>query len=109
MRRVAEAVLRHRKRVVLAWLLIVIAGVALTQQTTKRLVIDFSLPGQPGTETANRIDAEFHSGGKTAPYIVAVTMPGGQAVAGHEAALGQAFAAVQQQVPDTRVVDEANT
>ena len=109
MRRLAEAVLHHRKRVVVAWLLIVIAGVALTQQTTKRLVIDFSLPGQPGTETANKIDAEFKSGGKTAPYVVAITMPGGQAVAGHEATLGQAFAVVQQQVPDTRVIDEANT
>jgi RND superfamily putative drug exporter len=109
MRRIAELVLRHRRLVVLGWLVVVIAGVALTQQTTKRLVVDFSLPGQPGTETANKIDSEFHAGGKTQPYVVTLTLPAGQRVAGQEAALGRAFAAVQQQVPQTQVVDAANT
>jgi putative drug exporter of the RND superfamily len=36
-------------------------------------------------------------------------MPEGQTVSGNEQALGQTFAAVQQKVPDTRIVDEANT
>ncbi|MBV9290987.1 MAG: MMPL family transporter, partial [Frankiales bacterium] len=109
MRRIAEFVLRHRRLVGLTWLVIVIAGVALTQRTSNRLVIDFSLPGQPGTQTANQIDSEFHAGGKTAPYVVTITLPGSQTVTGNEAAVGQAFAAVTQKVPDTRVVDEANT
>src|SRR5439155_26368536 len=46
MRRIAELVLRHRKLVVVAWLLVVVAGMALTQKTNNRLVVDFSLPGQ---------------------------------------------------------------
>jgi RND superfamily putative drug exporter len=108
-RRIAEFVLRHRKTVLIGWLLVVVAGVALTQRTNDRLVIDFSLPGQPGTETANQIDAEFRSGGKTAPYVVSVTLPGGQSVTGHEAAVARTFAAVQQKVPQTRLIDEANT
>jgi RND superfamily putative drug exporter len=108
-RRIAEFVLRHRRRVLVGWLLIVIAGIALTQKTNDRLVIDFSLPGQPGTQTANTIDSEFKSGGKTAPYVVTVTMPAGQTVTGHEADVAKAFAAVQEHVPQTRVVDEANT
>jgi RND superfamily putative drug exporter len=109
MRRVAELVLRHRRLVLLAWLVIVVTGAALTQQTTKRLVVDFSLPGQPGTETATKIDAEFHAGGKTAPYVVTLTMPKGQAIADYQPEVTRAFAAVQQQVPQTQVVDEANT
>ncbi len=109
MRRLAEAVLRHRRRVVVAWLLIVVVGIALTGQTTKRLMIDFSLPGQPGTDTANQIDAEFHAGGKTQPFIVSVTLPPGQSVASAATPVGAAFAAIQSHVPDTRVVDEANT
>src|SRR3954468_22930848 len=109
MRRIAEFVLRHRRLVGLTWLIIVIAGVALVQKTNKRLVIDFSLPGQPGTQTANQIDREFHAGGKTAPYVVTVTMPGSQKVTGHEAQVAQAFAAVQNRVPQVRLVDEANT
>jgi len=109
MQRVAEFVLRHRRWVLVTWLLVVIAGVALTQQTTKRLVIDFSLPGQPGTVTANQIDRDFHAGGKTAPYVVTVTLPAGQTVTGHESEVADAFAAVVAKVPDTRLVDEANT
>src|SRR5437764_8598124 len=109
MRRIAEFVLRHRRLVALGWLVIVIAGVALVQKTNDRLVIDFSLPGQPGTETANQIDKEFHAGGKTAPYVITVTMPAGQTISGNEQAIGKTFATVQQKVPDTRIVDEANT
>ena len=109
MRRLAEAVLHHRKRVAVVWLLVVVIGVALTGQTTKRLSIDFSLPGQPGTDTANTIDADFHAGGKTQPYIVSITLPAGQTVASNQAAIGSAFAAVTAKVPDTRLVDEANT
>src|SRR5579863_2812770 len=109
MRRLAEAVLHHRKRVVVAWLLIVVVGVALTGQTNKRLTIDFSLPGQPGTDTANKIDADFHAGGKTEPYIVSITMPSGQSVASNRAAIGSAFAAIPSKVPDTRLVDAANS
>jgi RND superfamily putative drug exporter len=109
MRRVAEFVLRHRRLVVLGWLVVVVAGMALTQQTVKRLVVDFSLPGQPGTETASKIDAEFHAGGKTAPYVVTLTMPAGQSIATHEPEVAKTFAAVQEQVPQTQVIDEANT
>src|SRR3954452_5183413 len=106
---IAEFVLRHRRWVMVSWLLVVIVGVMLVNKTNSRLVIDFSLPGQPGTETANQIDKEFHAGGKTAPYVITVTMPAGQTVSGNEQAIGQTFAAVQQKVPDTRIVDEANT
>jgi len=109
MGRIAEFVLRHRRWVMVAWLVVVVAGVVLTQQTTKRLVVDFSLPGQPGTVTANQIDRDFHAGGKTAPYVVTVTMPAGQTITGHEPAVGAAFAAVVAKVPNTRLVDEANT
>jgi RND superfamily putative drug exporter len=38
-----------------------------------------------------------------------VTMPGGQAVTGHETAVAATFAAIGQRVPQTRTVDEANT
>src|SRR3954466_8979019 len=109
MRRIAEFVLRRRRLVALGWLVIVIAGVALVQKTNDRLVIDFSLPGQPGTQTANQIDNEFHAGGKTAPYVLTLTLPAGQTISGHEADVKSAFAAVAQKVPDTRLVDEGNT
>src|SRR5437764_6065054 len=109
MRRIAEFVLRHRRLVALGWLVIVIAGVALVQKTNDRLVIDFSLPGQPGTQTANQIDNEFHAGGKTAPYVLTLTLPAGQTITGHEGEVSRAFGSVVSKVADTRLVDEANT
>ena len=109
MRRIAEFVLRHRRLVGVFWGIVLVAGVLLTQRTNDRLVVDFSLPGQPGTETANQIDQEFHAGGKTAPFVVTITVPAGQTVTQQAGAVGQAFAKVAQEVPQTRVVDEANT
>jgi putative drug exporter of the RND superfamily len=107
--RIAEFVLRHRRWVLISWLVVVIAGIALTNKTNSRLVIDFSLPGQPGTETANQIDQQFHAGGKTAPFVMTLTLPAGQSVASESVAVGHAFATVAEKVPDTRLVDEANT
>src|SRR3954454_18053507 len=105
---IAEFVLRHRRWVLVTWLLIVVAGVMLVSKTNERLVIDFSLPGQPGKQTANQIDREFHAGGKTAAYVISVTMPAGQTVTGHESDVAQTFAAVTSGVPDVRVIDEGN-
>jgi putative drug exporter of the RND superfamily len=108
-KRIAEFVLRHRRWVLVAWLIVVLVGAGLTKTTTKRLVVDFSLPGQPGTQTANKIDAEFHAGGKTQPYLLAITLPAGRTVTNSGPAIGATFAAVQTSVPDIRVVDQANT
>jgi RND superfamily putative drug exporter len=109
MQSIAEFVLRHRRWVIVTWLVVVIAGVMLTQRTNDRLVIDFSLPGQPGTQTANQIDREFHAGGKTSPFVLTVTLPPGQQVAQRAHEIGAAFAHVADSVPDTRLVDEADT
>src|SRR5437870_3570416 len=105
----AEFVLRHRRIVLGIWGLVFVAGVILAGKTTSRLTVDFSLPGQPGTQTADKIIQRFGNGGNTNPFITTVTMPAGQAVSGHEAAVGQTFAAVAAKLPDVRVVDEANT
>ena len=109
MRRWAEFVLRHRKAVVAFWGLVLVAGILLAGRTTDRLTIDFSLPGQPGTVTAHRIERAFGSGGDTNPYLVSVTLPAGQTITGHERDVGRAFTAVGTSGPGLRVIDEANT
>jgi RND superfamily putative drug exporter len=109
MRRWAEFVLTHRKWVVLFWLVVLVAGGALAGTTTSRLTVDFSLPGQPGTEAAQKIKQTFGNGGDTQPYLITVTMPPGQVVTGHESAVASAFIAVAAKVPNIRIVDEANT
>jgi RND superfamily putative drug exporter len=107
--RLADFVLRYRRWVLVFWGVVLVAGILLASKTTSRLTVDFSLPGQPGTETAHQIKQVLGNGGDTNPYLVSVTLPAGQQVTGNEAAVGKVFAAVEQQVPDVRVLDEANT
>ncbi len=106
MRRIAEFVLRHRRSVILAWALIFVVGAISAGATSKRLVIDFSLPGQAGTEASDKIIHDFGNGGSTSPYLVSVTVPAGQKVTGHEAQVARAFQAAQKATPGLRVIDE---
>jgi RND superfamily putative drug exporter len=109
MRRWAEFVLAHRRWVGLFWLLVVVGGGVASGEASNRLTADYSLPGEPGTKTAKQIAQTFGNGGFTAPYLVSVTYPVGQSVAGHEAEVATTFVAVATKVPSVRVVDEANT
>ena len=75
MRRWAEFVLRHRRLVMLFWLAVIVIGAGVSKTVNDRLTVDFSLPGQPGTEAAHQIKALLGNGGDTNPYVVTVTMP----------------------------------
>src|SRR5450432_2573092 len=109
MRRIAESVLRHRKLVILAWAVLFVVGALSAGATSKRLVVDFSLPGQAGTEAANKIIHDFGNGGSTSPYLLSVTVPAGQTLNGHEAEAARAFRAAQHARPGLRVIDEATS
>ncbi|HVU74762.1 MAG TPA: MMPL family transporter [Mycobacteriales bacterium] len=109
MRRLAELVLAHRRAVGAGWFVIFVIGFLLYNPTVKRMNVDFSLPGQPGTTTANQIDSELHTGGKVPPDVLTVTLPAGQKVADDQAAIASTFAAVQTSLKDIRVIDQANT
>jgi RND superfamily putative drug exporter len=109
MRTWAEFVLRHRRWVMVFWVVMMVAGGVTSGTTTDRLTIDFSLPGQPGTEAADKIIAAVHNGGNTTPMLATVTMPAGQTVTGNEDAIAKTFEAVGAGVPHVRVIDEANT
>jgi hypothetical protein len=53
--RLAALVLRHRRALIAFWLVILVVGAASARQVPKRLSISFSLPGQPGYETAQQV------------------------------------------------------
>jgi RND superfamily putative drug exporter len=109
MRRFAEFVLHHRVLVAFGWLALVIGGVASISPTNDRLTIDFFLPGQPGTDAAQQIIAEFGNGGNSSPYVIVLSAPAGQKVTGHETELATAFTAISKAAPNLRVVDEATS
>jgi RND superfamily putative drug exporter len=120
MERWAEFVLRHRKWVVIFWLVVMAAGGSVATTVTGRMTIDFKLPGEPGTKAADLIVKNFGNGGHTTPALVTITVPKGQSVEGNAAAIHTAF---DQLVPDlirkpkagegsaqpVRVVDQQST
>ncbi|TDD89114.1 MMPL family transporter [Actinomadura darangshiensis] len=109
MRRWAELMLAHRRLVMVFWLVVAIAGGAVSGQVTERMTTDYSLPGEPGSETAEQITRTFGNGGYTAPYLVTLSLPEGRTVAGDQAGVAAVFAHVQAEVPNVRVLDQATT
>jgi putative drug exporter of the RND superfamily len=78
--RLSRFVLRHRLAVVLAWLVVLIAGGAASSRVADRLAQDFSFPGQPGYEANVAILERYGNGGPSNPLVPVVTLPPGQGV-----------------------------
>ena len=109
MRRLTSIVLSHRRLVVVAWLVLLVAGMVGSGRVSDRLSIDFSLPGQPGSTTAAEITRIYGNGGSQPPAILVATVPPGRTVADDQPRLAAAFDAVRRQLPGLRVVDQAST
>ena len=80
--RVAEFVLQHRRWVMIGWLVIFLAGGAAASKVSSRLSVDFSLPGQPGYETAKQLTEIYGANGTLGFTSIGVLTP----PAGHTAA-----------------------
>ena len=102
MRKLARFVLRHRRLIMLAWLAAFVAGAAGVGKSIDRLSTDFSLPGQPGYETATRVLHTYGTAADVAPYLLTITAASGQHI--NPAQADSAFAAVQRAVPHARVI-----
>ncbi len=100
-------VLRHRRLVMLTWLVIVLAGVATLSSTTKRLSTDFKLPHEPSYIADSKVTALYHSGGDTVPIVVAVTAPPGQRDTA--AAADKVLTAAANSIHGSRLADQFNT
>jgi RND superfamily putative drug exporter len=85
--RLARLVLRHRRVVMVLWLVVFLAGGMAAGTVSNRLKLEFSLPGQPGYETAHKIVGLYGSGGATTPDVVVVSVPAGQTVSADRAQL----------------------
>ena len=86
-------VLRHRRWVALAWLLIAAAGALAAPRAVDRLSYDFALPGQPAYEANVEIAERFGGGGVDDPLLLVVQ--GGDA----RTAVGDVAAGPRRQYP----------
>jgi RND superfamily putative drug exporter len=104
----ARFVLHHRKLVMLGWAVLFLVGVFSASKVTDRLVVDFSLPGQQGYETDQKMIKDVGTGSDQ-PYVAMVTLPAGQKVTDHAAEITPVFEQIQSDVEGVRVADFANT
>ena len=107
MQRLTTFVLAHRRSVMVAWLLLTLAGFATLGSTTKRLSTEFKLPGQPSYIADSKIQALYHNGAQTVPIVVSVTAPPGTKA--DPAVADRVLAASAASVPGSRYADQLNT
>jgi RND superfamily putative drug exporter len=107
--RLTRFVLRHRAWVGAFWLVALLAGGVTSSTTVSRLIVDFSLPGQPGYETSKQILADYGNGTDFGATVVAVTAPQGQTITADRAKVDTVFSTIEQKYPLYRVLSPANT
>lgn len=105
--RVTEWCLGHARRVVVAWLLLGVAGLATVGLTSSRLSPTFDLPGQPAFVANQHITSLFHSGGDTEPLVAVVTVPAGHSVDAATDQLSSLSQVIRSATPVERLVSYA--
>jgi RND superfamily putative drug exporter len=105
-------VLAHKLVVVLAWLVLTIAGVAAAGPATDALDPEFSVPNKEGWETNVAIAERYRgTGGDTAPLVPVVKLPEGTRADSPNvrADLAKVDRALEQALPNSRVASYAST
>lgn len=97
MSRTTEFVLRHKRVVVLVWIVLFAVGGTITEHTIKRLSADFSLPGQSGYLAEKQILADYGNGDQQEPLVV--TFANTSFVRAEPA-----YRRLQEEMPQVRVV-----
>jgi len=103
--RLSRWVLAHRRLVIVVWVIVFIAGAAGSGSVSKRLSLNFSLPGQPGYETAKQIARVYGNGGESPSSVLVVTVPEGKTVSSEQSQIAQAFSRARTTDPHARIVD----
>jgi putative drug exporter of the RND superfamily len=76
-----RTVLRHKRLVVIGWVLLTLVGMAAAGPASEALDQRFSVPGREGWEASEEIVRTFGSGGETLPLVPVVKLPEGVTVA----------------------------
>jgi RND superfamily putative drug exporter len=108
MERLARFVMHHRRIVALSWLVLFVAGGVSASGLGSRLTFDFSLPGQPGYNAEEHL---IHSYGVSSDdtFVATLSDPAGGSVTSEGRRVASVFDAIQKQVPEVRLIDQATT
>ena len=108
MDRLSSFVLAHRRWVFAFWLVAFLAGGVASGQVSKRLSYDFSLPGQSGYQTEQKLIKAYGGANAEVAYVPVVTVPAGATVVGSAADVQAVYDSLRQ-IPALRVVDYSTT
>src|SRR3712207_135296 len=71
-------VLRHKRLVAVAWILLTVVGMAAAGPASEALDQRFSVPGREGWDTSQEILRVYGNGGESPPLVPVVQLPQGQ-------------------------------
>ncbi|MEX2413320.1 MAG: MMPL family transporter [Thermoleophilaceae bacterium] len=110
MERLTEVVLRNRRKVVIGWVVLLIAAIGAMGPATESLSESFSGTGA-GFETNQRIQQLYGTGGQMPPIVPVVTVPEGKTVDSPDVRreLDAAFGSIERAVPNARVASYTST
>jgi putative drug exporter of the RND superfamily len=105
-------VLSHKRTVVIAWVVLTIAGIAAAGPASDALEPEFSVPDKEGWETNQLIARHYQeTGGDTAPLVPVVTLPKGESVNSPQVQteLAQIDSRLDEALPNARIASYAST
>jgi putative drug exporter of the RND superfamily len=105
-------VLAHKRTVVLAWLVLTVAGIAVAGPAADAMTPGYSVPDEEGWETNEAITARYgDTGGITAPLVPVITLPEGKTVdaKGVRAELAAIDDRLRDALPGARIASFAST
>jgi putative drug exporter of the RND superfamily len=103
--------LRHKRLVVLVWLVLTITGIATAQKATAALSEQYSIPGKQSYQVNTAILTRYDNGGDNAPLLAVVTVPPGGTVRSPAALAGVRLVTTRldQAVPGARIASYPST
>lgn len=107
MESLARVVMHHRRLISAVWFVLFAAGLFAASALSDRLSLDFSLPGQPGSEAEEQL-IETYGVSTFDTFVAVVTVPEGQTVEQQAPQVAKVFDSLRESVPAARVVDLAS-
>ena len=103
MQRLTRGVLRHKRLVVVSWIVLTLIGVFAAGPASEALDQRFSVPGREGWDTSQEILETYGNGGESPPLLAVVHTEGGPVLSGARDDLRRLERTAEEAVPGSRV------
>ena len=107
--RITRSVLRHKRLVVVTWIVLTVVGMAAAGPASEALDQRFSVPDREGWETSQEILRVYGNGGESPPLVPVVQLPEGEQASDARAELRSVEETAQKAVPGSRVAGFGST